>query len=302
MQPSINSLGIKTSKFKASFNGACTLSSSREIAKFDMVVDHFYDQVVRNFNESSAQNTDDFENKYSPFDSVVDNFLGLNYFEPKVYADFSSIQEEFTPFDAVVDHFFDQYQPEITPFDKFVDYFFDQDPFGYNVTDEDVELIVAFIASLIRVNEKTMVRRKCRKTKRSKYQWKYSRKTGAGRRETTDKYPHIKLLLCYILEAITYGDPERPLYWSSKSQRKLAEELKKYNIFVSYKTVAGLLWELGYSRRKNRKLEQVGKKHPDADKQMQIIKEKTEKFKEENILIISIDCKKKEILGNYANS
>ena len=101
---------------------------------------------------------------------------------------------------------------------------------------------------------------------------------------------------------MTYGDPEKPLYWSSKSQRKLSAALKEFGVFASHPTIGKLLDKLGYSRKRNRKLEQVGEKHKDSDAQMQNIANKNEQYKNSEIVIISVDFKKKENLGNYRNS
>ena len=100
---------------------------------------------------------------------------------------------------------------------------------------------------------------------------------------------------------MTYGDPERPLFWSSKSHRKLAEELKKFDIDVSYHVIGYLLEELGYSRKVNKKKKHVGKVHPDTEKQMQNILDKVKECREKGFIVISVDCKKKEVVGNFRN-
>ncbi|MBQ7607424.1 MAG: hypothetical protein IJU76_05590 [Desulfovibrionaceae bacterium] len=108
-----------------------------------------------------------------------------------------------------------------------------------------------------------------------------------------DEYPFIAIILSYILRRSTYGDPQSPLLWTSKSLRKIKCALRSLGVFISHTTIGKLLRESGYSSKKNKKMEQIGKKHPDADAQMINISLKIEKFQQEGFVILSVDCKKK---------
>ena len=145
--------------------------------------------------------------------------------------------------------------------------------------------------------------RKASKNKKNKRRKKQvSRKKGGGRKKATDKYKNIYVVLYRILEKYTYGDPEGDLLWSSKSLRKLANALNLHEINVSRETVRKLLKDLGYSTKKNKKLEQVGKPHPCAGEQMEFIMARIEEAENEETAVISIDCKNKEYVGNYKNN
>jgi hypothetical protein len=102
------------------------------------------------------------------------------------------------------------------------------------------------------------------------------------------------------VDADTRGDPERPLLWTSKSVRKLARELRGLGHQVSYRTVARLLHELGYSLQANRKTRE-GSEHPDRDAQFRHINDRVAAAIAEHRPAISIDTKKKELVGEYKN-
>lgn len=103
-----------------------------------------------------------------------------------------------------------------------------------------------------------------------------------------------------LIEPTSRGDPESPLRWTSKSVRKLAEELKKLGHKVTHARVADMLHILGYSLQANRKTIE-GTSHPDRDQQFNHINEKCKEFQEENQPVISVDTKKKELVGNFKN-
>jgi transposase len=96
------------------------------------------------------------------------------------------------------------------------------------------------------------------------------RKAGAGPKRRTDSDPTLLSDLKVLLDGDTRGDPERPLLWTSTSVRKLAVELRALGHEVSYRTVARLLHELGYSLQANRKTKE-GSQHPDRDAQFEHI-------------------------------
>ena len=105
-----------------------------------------------------------------------------------------------------------------------------------------------------------------------------------------------------MLEYNTFGDPESELRWTSYSLRKISEVLNNNkNIKVNHNTIARILNELGYSRKKNKKYNQIGKPSEFRDQQFLYIYALIDEFKELNIPIISIDSKNKIIIGNYSN-
>ncbi len=126
------------------------------------------------------------------------------------------------------------------------------------------------------------------------------RKTGGGRKKITETDQAILGDLEAILEPATRGDPESALRWTCKSTRKLASELNKKGYRVSDRKICDLLSELGYSLQANRKTNE-GNSHPDRDDQFLYIYKKVKSFQKAQQPIISVDTKKKEIVGNYKN-
>jgi len=127
------------------------------------------------------------------------------------------------------------------------------------------------------------------------------RKKGGGTKSTVAKMPGILPAIEALIESSTKGDPESPLRWSSKAVRKLASELNKQGYDVSYPTVAGLLKKAGYSLQLNRK-EKDGKSSPDRNAQFEHINEKIKAFQQAGEPVISVDAKKKELIGEYKNA
>ncbi len=126
------------------------------------------------------------------------------------------------------------------------------------------------------------------------------RKKGGGRKKIIDKDQTLMNDLESLIEPVTRGDPESPLRWSCKSTRKLAEELKNKGHNVSHVTVASLLSELGYSLQGNKKTVE-GASHPDRNAQFEYINQKTQEYQQELQPVISVDTKKKELVGNFKN-
>lgn len=127
------------------------------------------------------------------------------------------------------------------------------------------------------------------------------RKLGAGRKKLTDKNPRLLKMLEKLLEPYTSGDPMRPLRWTCKSTEKLAAELKQQGISISSVSVGTILKEQGYSLQGNRKRFE-GKQHPDRNAQFEYIATMTEAFQSRECPVISVDAKKKELVGNYKNA
>jgi hypothetical protein len=126
------------------------------------------------------------------------------------------------------------------------------------------------------------------------------RAPGGGRKSSIDKDPTLISDLENLIEPTSRGDPESPLLWTSKSSRKLAEELNKMGHKVTHARVADMLHMIGYSLQANRKTIE-GTSHPDRDQQFNHINEKCKEFQEEKQPVISVDTKKKESIGNFKN-
>jgi hypothetical protein len=126
------------------------------------------------------------------------------------------------------------------------------------------------------------------------------RRRGAGRKPVTDGDPGLLDVLRGLVEADTRGDPEQPLLWTSKSVRKLAGELRARGHEASHETVAKLLRGLGYSLQGNRKTKE-GRQHPDRDAQFRHINERVRAAIASSQPVISIDTKKKELVGDFKN-
>lgn len=124
---------------------------------------------------------------------------------------------------------------------------------------------------------------------------------GGGRKTVTEHNPDIKQILEDIIEPDTRGDPESPLRWTCKSVRNIAELLEQQGYDVSHQTVAALLHDLKYSLQGNRKTKE-GKDHPDRDAQFRHINKIVKSFLSKKCPVISVDTKKKELVGNYKNA
>lgn len=128
------------------------------------------------------------------------------------------------------------------------------------------------------------------------------RRAGGGRKSAVEKQPGLIEELEQLLEASTYGDPMRPLVWTTLSLRKIQEHLVANGFKVSHTVVGELLDELGYSKQVNQKMLQVNEPHPDRDSQFRFINDKTKEFLLAGLPVASIDCKKKENIGNFKNA
>ena len=126
------------------------------------------------------------------------------------------------------------------------------------------------------------------------------RRPGGGRKRTVDKDASLKTDLERLVDPVTRGDPESPLRWTCKSVRKLAEELNRLGHQTSHRMVAELLHELGYSLQANRKTLE-GSSHADRDQQFQHINQHVTEFLQQQQPVISVDTKKKELVGNFNN-
>ncbi len=127
------------------------------------------------------------------------------------------------------------------------------------------------------------------------------RAEGAGRKGIKETNPGIMEALEALVCGATYGDPENPLRWTTKSLRNLSEELGRQGFGIGHVKVGHLLKELGYSLQQNRKALQVGEQHVDRDAQFGYINDKAKVFMGDGQPVISVDAKKKELVGNFAN-
>jgi len=129
------------------------------------------------------------------------------------------------------------------------------------------------------------------------------RKNGGGRKNTKTKHPNITQKIREIIDQQTYGDPERILSYTTHSLRKIAEKLfETHNIAISYVTVGDILDSMGYSKQTNQKMLQNGQPHPDRNQQFEYINTTANKYLKAGEPVISVDTKKKELIGNFKNS
>ena len=127
------------------------------------------------------------------------------------------------------------------------------------------------------------------------------RRPGGGRRPLTETDPELLRALEALIEPVTRGDPESALRWTCKSTRRLANELTRQQHTVSPRTVASLLYEAGYSLQANRKTRE-GSSHPDRNAQFEYIDRLVRQFQNRGQPAISVDTKKKELVGDFANA
>jgi hypothetical protein len=126
------------------------------------------------------------------------------------------------------------------------------------------------------------------------------RRPGAGRPRLTDVDPRLLDDLHKLLEPATLGDPEAPLLWTSKSTRHLADALVALGHEISHDSVGRALEDVGYRLQANRKTEE-GDDHPDRDAQFEYINRCVRRFQKRRQPVVSIDAKKRELIGNYRN-
>lgn len=128
-----------------------------------------------------------------------------------------------------------------------------------------------------------------------------TRRPGGGRKRATDKDVTLSADLDALVEPTASGDPDSPLRWTSKSVRRLAEELRAQGHVVSHTLVAELLDASGYSLQGNRKTRE-GPQHPDRDAQFRYILDQVRRFQKRGQPAISVDTKKKELVGDFKNA
>lgn len=127
------------------------------------------------------------------------------------------------------------------------------------------------------------------------------RRQGGGRKKEIDKDATLQKVIEEIVSPHTMGDPMKTLQWTSKSLRNIADLAKERGYIISHQLVKGILKNLGYSLQSNRKTDEGGC-HQDRDAQFEYINTISTAFLDSNLPVISVDCKKKEVLGNLKNS
>ena len=127
------------------------------------------------------------------------------------------------------------------------------------------------------------------------------RKKGGGRKKDTEKYPGLLDDINEIISAHSMGDPCRLLMWSSKSVRKVSKSLREKGYQISHETVRKTMMSMGYSLQANKKTKEGGD-HPDRDAQFEHINTLSKEFLQSGNPVISVDCKKKELIGEYKNN
>jgi hypothetical protein len=126
------------------------------------------------------------------------------------------------------------------------------------------------------------------------------RRAGAGRKRLTEKDPTVIPALESLIEPVTRGDPESPLRWTCKSVRKLADELRARGHKIGPQKVSELLHDLDYSLQGTRKTRE-GSDHPDRNAQFEHINRQAKAFQRAGEPVVSVDTKKKELVGDFAN-
>jgi transposase len=126
------------------------------------------------------------------------------------------------------------------------------------------------------------------------------RREGAGRPRVVERDLTLQQDLDALIEPTSRGDPESPLRWTSKSVRKLAEELRRQGHAVSHQTVSELLHDMGYSLQANRKVLE-GSSHPDRNAQFEYLNGSVQLQLDAGEPVISVDTKKKELVGPFKN-
>jgi hypothetical protein len=127
------------------------------------------------------------------------------------------------------------------------------------------------------------------------------RRPGAGRTPLEQQNPKLVPALEALVEPVTRGDPESPLRWTSKSTRKLSEQLAAQGLKVSPQKVGTLLHAAGYSLQATHKTIE-GDSHPDRDAQFEYINDRVDAYHALGAPVISVDTKKKELVGDFQNA
>jgi transposase len=127
------------------------------------------------------------------------------------------------------------------------------------------------------------------------------RKSGGGRKTIVRKYENIQGEIEKILGNDTFGNPEKVLLWTTKSLRNIEKALREKGFTISHDSIGNLLKEMKYSLQQNQKMLQLGESHPDRNAQFEYINRKCGEFICQGQPVISVDTKKKELIGKFKN-
>ncbi len=128
------------------------------------------------------------------------------------------------------------------------------------------------------------------------------RAVGGGRKKIEEVEPEIKEALEKLMDSSTCGSPESALKWTKKSLHNIEDELKRMGYEISHTTIYRLLKELDYSMQGNQKAIEGNSQHPDRNEQFENINGKVKEFQDKGQPVISVDTKKKELIGNFKNN
>lgn len=128
-----------------------------------------------------------------------------------------------------------------------------------------------------------------------------TRRAGAGRKPILETDPSVLGDLDALIAPSTLGDPDTPLRWTTKSVRELARALADQGHVISHTAVDHLLHQLDYSLQPNAKTRE-GQQHEDRDAQFQYINTAVKRFQRQHQPVISVDTKKKELVGDFKNA
>lgn len=159
---------------------------------------------------------------------------------------------------------------------------------------------IALVARATRLSKPTIQRGLKELRSRANIDQDRVRRPGGGRKKVEDRQPELNKEIETLVDPSTRGDPESPLRWTCKSTRELASVLVEKGFSVGYRTIARVLVGLGYSLQANSKTLE-GKSHPDRDRQFRFINSLVKRRLKQGQPVISVDTKKKELVGCYRN-
>ena len=133
------------------------------------------------------------------------------------------------------------------------------------------------------------------------YPGRGTRRKGGGRKELTVKTPDLAMRLRELIEPSIAGNPQSPILWVSRSLRHLESEMNNHGYRISYAKIGHILHNMGYNLKGNKKTRE-GKSNPDRNEQFQYISNTASLFMDNNDPVISVDAKKKELVGNFRNN
>ncbi len=159
---------------------------------------------------------------------------------------------------------------------------------------------IAVVSEATGISRKT-IEKAMREIQGASYPTDRIRRKGGGRKDITVNKPGIKEKLMELVEPSIQGDPQSPMLWISRSLRNLSEAMEKSGYRIGHVTVGNLLHDMKYNLKGNKKTRE-GKSNPDRNEQFQHINNTAIQFMEHDDPVISVDTKKKELIGNFKNN